>query len=179
MSIIGASDRLGRTVGANVKSPKWANVAATRGEIGPSAFRLHAHPAAGNSPLLPFATSVLSGCWEVIRAYGVLAGILDDAVKSRRLAANPSRGVENLPHKTGKRRVYLTVEDVARLGRSFSRSPTPVSVGAKPWRCGCAMRSFSAGGYRYTTTPFRSGLVTSLAEPRAERSDLCRFLSSC
>jgi integrase len=57
----------------------------------------------------------LSGSWEVNRAYGVLAGILDDAVKSRRLAANPSRGVENLPHKTGKRRVYLTVEDVARL----------------------------------------------------------------
>jgi integrase len=115
VSIIGASDRLGRTVGANVKSPKWANVAATRGEIGPSAFRLHAHPPAGNSRLLPFATAVLSGSWEVIRAYGVLAGILDDAVKSRRLAANPSRGVENLPHKTGKRRVYLTVEDVARL----------------------------------------------------------------
>jgi integrase len=51
----------------------------------------------------------------VIRAYGVLSGILDDAVKSRRLTANPSRGVENLPQKTGKRCVYLTVEDVARL----------------------------------------------------------------
>ncbi|HME15612.1 MAG TPA: site-specific integrase [Mycobacterium sp.] len=56
-----------------------------------------------------------SGPTTVIRAYGVLAGILDDAVKSRRLTANPSRGMENLPHKTGKRRVYLTVEDLARL----------------------------------------------------------------
>lgn len=37
------------------------------------------------------------------------------AAGARRLTANPSRGVENLPHKTGKRRVYLTVEDVARL----------------------------------------------------------------
>lgn len=45
----------------------------------------------------------------------MLAGILDDAVKARRLAVNPSRGVENLPDKTGKRRVYLTVDDVARL----------------------------------------------------------------
>jgi integrase len=57
-----------------------------------------------------------SGPTTVIRAYGVLAGILDDAVKSRRLAVNPSRGVENLPHKAAKGRVYLTVDDVARLG---------------------------------------------------------------
>jgi integrase len=56
-----------------------------------------------------------SGPTTVVRAYGVLAGILDDAVKSRRLAVNPSRGVENLPDKAGKRRVYLTVDDVARL----------------------------------------------------------------
>jgi integrase len=56
-----------------------------------------------------------SGTTTVVRAYGVLAGILDDAVKSRRLAVNPGRGVENLPDKAGKRRVYLTVDDVARL----------------------------------------------------------------
>ncbi|KZF01034.1 integrase [Rhodococcus sp. EPR-157] len=53
----------------------------------------------------------------VIRAYGVLAGILDDAVKSRRLAKNPARGVENLPRKTAKRHVYLSAEDVARLAQ--------------------------------------------------------------
>jgi hypothetical protein len=51
----------------------------------------------------------------VIRPYGVLAGILDDAVKARRLRANPARGVENLPSKTAKRRVYLSAEDVGRL----------------------------------------------------------------
>jgi hypothetical protein len=33
-----------------------------------------------------------SGPTTVIRAYGVLAGILDDAVKSRRLASNPLGG---------------------------------------------------------------------------------------
>ena len=36
-------------------------------------------------------------------------------MKGRRLARNPARGVENLPEKSSKRRVYLTVEDVARL----------------------------------------------------------------
>lgn len=56
-----------------------------------------------------------AGATTVVRAYGVLAGILDDAVKSRRLAANPARGVENLPRKLAKRHVYLSADDVARL----------------------------------------------------------------
>ena len=55
------------------------------------------------------------GATTVIRSYGVLAGIMDDAVKSRRLRVNPVRGVENLPRKTTKRRVYLTADDVAAL----------------------------------------------------------------
>ncbi|HEY9316118.1 tyrosine-type recombinase/integrase [Williamsia sp.] len=56
-----------------------------------------------------------AGATTIIRAYGVLAGILDDAVKGRRLAANPARGVENLPRKRRKRHVYLSAEDVAKL----------------------------------------------------------------
>lgn len=56
-----------------------------------------------------------SGATTVLRAYGVLAGILADAVKAKRIAVNPARGVENLPRKTGKRRVYLSAEDVHRL----------------------------------------------------------------
>ncbi|MFC9874341.1 tyrosine-type recombinase/integrase [Nocardia salmonicida] len=56
-----------------------------------------------------------SGATTIIRAYGVLAGILDAAVKARRLRSNPVRGVENLPKKVGKRHVYLTRDDVARL----------------------------------------------------------------
>jgi integrase len=51
----------------------------------------------------------------VLRAYGVLSGILADAVKGKRLPANPAKGVENLPRKTGKRHVYLSADDVARL----------------------------------------------------------------
>lgn len=56
-----------------------------------------------------------AGATTIIRAYGVLAGILDDAVKSRRLAANPARSVENLPKKGRKRHVYLSATDVERL----------------------------------------------------------------
>ena len=55
------------------------------------------------------------GATTVLRAHGVLSGILADAVKSKRLSANPARGVENLPRKTGKRHVYLSADDVYRL----------------------------------------------------------------
>jgi integrase len=44
-----------------------------------------------------------------------LSGILADAVKGKRLPANPAKGVENLPRKRGKRHVYLSADDVARL----------------------------------------------------------------
>jgi len=42
----------------------------------------------------------------VIRAYGILAGIVDRAVKDRRLTVNQVRGV-NLPRKKKKSRHYL------------------------------------------------------------------------
>jgi integrase len=38
-----------------------------------------------------------------------------DAVKAKRLAANPAKGIDGLPRKTAKRRVYLTADDVRRL----------------------------------------------------------------
>lgn len=50
----------------------------------------------------------------VIRAYGILAGILDDAVRDGRVPANNARGVE-LPRKVGKRRVYLTLDELFAL----------------------------------------------------------------
>ncbi|MEY9852823.1 integrase [Leifsonia sp. EB41] len=50
----------------------------------------------------------------VLRAYGVLAGILDVAVRDRRISSNPARGV-NLPRKVAKPHVYLTHEQVHRL----------------------------------------------------------------
>lgn len=51
----------------------------------------------------------------VLRAHGVLSGILNDAVKARRLASNPARGIEGLPRKTARRHIYLSADDVHRL----------------------------------------------------------------
>ncbi|UQE75104.1 tyrosine-type recombinase/integrase [Gordonia sp. PP30] len=51
----------------------------------------------------------------VLRAHGVLIGVLDDAVKARRLVSNPARHISNLPKKTKKRHVYLSGNDVDRL----------------------------------------------------------------
>ncbi|MGX9296113.1 tyrosine-type recombinase/integrase [Tsukamurella paurometabola] len=58
-----------------------------------------------------------AGAVVVLRAYGILAGILDGAVKAGRLARNPARGVENLPRKPSKKttRRYLTHAQVDQL----------------------------------------------------------------
>lgn len=53
----------------------------------------------------------------MIRAYGVLASILDTAVRDRRLAANPARGV-HLPRKTSRRHAYPSHAQVEMLARS-------------------------------------------------------------
>ena len=50
----------------------------------------------------------------VIRAYGVLAGMIDIAVKDRRLPSNPARGAK-LPRKKGKERHYLSHAQVQLL----------------------------------------------------------------
>lgn len=56
-----------------------------------------------------------AGATTVLRAHGVLSGILSDAVKARRLSLNPAKGVDNLPRKTARRHVYLSAADVQRL----------------------------------------------------------------
>lgn len=62
----------------------------------------------------------------VLRALGVLAGILDVAIDDRRLASNPARHIRSLPRKgPGKRRVYLTHDQVATLA-ACSAHPTLV-----------------------------------------------------
>jgi integrase len=53
----------------------------------------------------------------VLRAYGVLAGILDTAVRDRRVSVNVARGV-NLPRKVGKEHPYLSHEQVAALAEA-------------------------------------------------------------
>jgi integrase len=62
-----------------------------------------------------------AGATTVLRAHGVLSGILAAAVKSRRLAINPAKGVENLPRKTARRHVYLIADDVAALADESGR----------------------------------------------------------
>ncbi len=59
----------------------------------------------------------------VLRALGVLAGILDVAIDDRRLANNPARHIRNLPQRgPGKRLIYLSHDQVA----------TPAACSAHP-----------------------------------------------
>ncbi len=59
----------------------------------------------------------------VIRAYGVLASLLDVAVRDRRIMANPARGV-SLPRKLKKPHTYLSHERVDLLAESAGEHST-------------------------------------------------------
>lgn len=85
----------------------------------------------------------------VIRAYGVLSGILADAVKGKRLQANPAKGIENLPKKMGKRHVYLSADDVALLADKSGEHRTLVLVLAY-----CGLRWGEAIGLRVRDVEF-------------------------
>ncbi|MHC2999964.1 tyrosine-type recombinase/integrase [Microbacterium sp. HJ5] len=89
-----------------------------------SAWRIHVQPEWGvrpvgsirHSDVRSWVTRLTStrGATTVIRAYGILAAILDIAVRDRRIPDNPARGVR-LPRKQAKPRVYLSHRQVARL----------------------------------------------------------------
>ena len=81
------------------------------------------------------------GATLVIRAYGVLAAILDDAVADRRTISNPARGV-SLPRKVKKPHVYLTHEQVHALAEA-SKYPALVLTLAY-----CGLRWGEATGLR-------------------------------
>jgi integrase len=85
----------------------------------------------------------------VLRAYGVLSGVLADAVKGKRLPANPAKGVEGLPQKIGKRRVYLSADDVARLADESGEHRVLVLVLAY-----CGLRWGEAIGLRVRDVEF-------------------------
>lgn len=57
-----------------------------------------------------------AGPVTVIRAFGILRSVLDEAVKDRRLIANPCAGVK-LPRKGKRERGYLTDDQVWQLAR--------------------------------------------------------------
>lgn len=72
-------------------------------------------------------TTAGSGATTVIRAFGVLASILDDAVRDRRLLANPARGV-SLPRKGTKEHTYLSHQQVDDLARAAGKYETLILV---------------------------------------------------
>lgn len=68
----------------------------------------------------PFAGKPVSGS-TTLKAVGVLAGILDDAVRDRRIARNPARFTDALPKKvTTKPRRYLTDAEVMQLAEAIN-----------------------------------------------------------
>lgn len=104
-----------------------------------SAWRVHVQPRWGNTAVADVDPGAVetwiaammrtgAGATTVIRAHGVLSGILASAVKAKRLAANPAKGVENLPRKTGKRHVYLSADDVRRLANESGHHRAMVLV---------------------------------------------------
>lgn len=91
-----------------------------------SAWRVHVQPKWGHWQVskvsVPDVESWVAqmvrdgrGATTVLRAHGVLSGVLSDAVKARRLASNPARGIDGLPRKATRRHIYLSADDVHRL----------------------------------------------------------------
>ncbi|MBW9118854.1 site-specific integrase [Microbacterium trichothecenolyticum] len=73
----------------------------------------------GNAKTVPAAEPLSAS--SVMRAVGVLAGILDDAVRAGRIKKNPARGADNLPKKeTTKVRRYLDDDEVMRLAEAIA-----------------------------------------------------------
>lgn len=99
-----------------------------------SAWRIHVKPKWGKRQLSSLLYSEIQewvselstshSASSVSRAYGILAGILDTAVKDQRLRSNPARGVK-MPRKRRKQNVYLTHDQVDALAET-SRYPTLV-----------------------------------------------------
>ncbi len=116
------------------------------------AWRLQVLPTWGNVPVSRVGHSDVQS-WvsdlssdrsptTVIRAYGVLAAILDTAVRDRRILTNPARGVR-LPRKTKHPHVYLTDDQVSSLALAAKEHGTLVLVLAY-----CGLRWGEAAGLR-------------------------------
>ncbi|MEC5151404.1 tyrosine-type recombinase/integrase [Cryobacterium sp. GrIS_2_6] len=98
-----------------------------------SAWRLHVQPFWGkrsvgsirHSEVQGWVTelSKRKGATLVIRAFGILASILDVAVKDRRISSNAARGV-NLPRKPHNKHVYLSHQQVQLLADNAGRHST-------------------------------------------------------
>ena len=128
-----------------------------------------------------------AGATTVIRAQGVLAGILADAVKkAKRLVANPCKGIDNLPRRTGKRHVYLCAEDVHRLadesgehralvlGVGLHRHPVGRSGGAQGGDV-----EFLRRRLRVSANAVQLGVSHALGPTKGRKAGQCQSPSSC
>lgn len=75
----------------------------------------------GNEPGYPARSATV-----VTRAYGILHGILGDAVSDKLLAANPASDV-SLPRRKPKEKVYLSHDQVRRIA-NVAKYPTVIRV---------------------------------------------------
>ncbi len=125
------------------------------------AWRLHVQPIWGSravgsirhSEVQEWVTELTGrkGATTVIRAYGVLASLLDDAVLDRRVPANAARSGMNLPRKTGKKRVYLSHDQVELLASNttdFSTLILFLSYTGLRWGEATALRVSSLNALR-------------------------------
>lgn len=118
-------------LGAEWLSARQAVMKPSSFRVVDSAWRVHVVNTWGNRELRSIRHSEVqtwvselartTSATTVLRAYGVLAAILDVAVKDRRITQNASRGVA-LPRKKPKGKPYLTHAQVAILADA-SRHP--------------------------------------------------------
>jgi integrase len=97
---------------------------------------------------------------SVAHAHTVLAGILDDAVVDRRLAANPARGVK-LPRKIPKARNYLTAMQASALANESKYPDIVLLLATTGLRWGEWRRSGSV-----ISTSVVAGFVSSVRHRR-------------
>lgn len=111
---------------------------------------------------------------------------LADAVKAKRLVANPCQGIDNLPRRTGKRQVYLSAEDVHRLADEAGEHRALVLVLAYTgirWGEAVALRwqtsSSCVGGSESPRMLSSLVSVTPSVRPRAAKLGQCQCPNSC
>lgn len=96
-----------------------------------SSWRLHVNPKWGNRAVGSIRHSeaqswvselaATMSATSTLRAHGVMAGILDVALKDLRISSNPARGL-TVPKKPRKAHTYLTHDQVDRLALESSHS---------------------------------------------------------
>ncbi|EPD85150.1 hypothetical protein HMPREF1529_01765 [Microbacterium sp. oral taxon 186 str. F0373] len=110
----------------------------------------------------------------VIRALGVLAGILDVAIDDRRLARNPARNIRTLLRKgPGKRRVYLSHGRVATLAACSGHPTMVLTLGYTGLRGGeaTALRVRSVNRLRRLSVIEEERGLSRLRDPRRYTND--------